>query len=150
MIQRKQSLFLLIAALMGAGVFIFDLYRYHTSVHNMVNGVDTVVDTPGHLGVTGNYPLLLIAVVITILPLITIFMFKERKRQMAMTLVSLISTLTFIAMALSYITRITPAPLNGSYYIGSVLPCVSVVFLLMAILGIRKDDKLVKSMDRLR
>ncbi len=135
---------------MGAGVFIFDLYRYHSGIHTLVNGVDTVVDTPSHLGVTGNYPLLLIAIVITILPLITIFMYKERKRQIAMTAVSLIGTLSFIAMALNYISRITPAPLNGSYYIGSVLPCVSVVFLIMALLGIRKDDKLVKSMDRLR
>jgi hypothetical protein len=39
---------------------------------------------------------------------------------------------------------------TGSYWIGSVLPLVADVFLILAILAIRKDENLVKSMDRLR
>jgi hypothetical protein len=43
-----------------------------------------------------------------------------------------------------------PTPANGSYQLGSVIPVVVAVFLILALRGISKDEKLVKSMDRLR
>jgi hypothetical protein len=43
-----------------------------------------------------------------------------------------------------------PVPGSGSYMPASVMPAVVIVFLILAITGIRKDEKLVKSMDRLR
>ena len=145
MIQRKQSIFLFLAALLNAGVFYFAFYKMHT----VVNGVDTL----GQVDVNNHYPSLLNAVVITILPLITIFMFGNRKRQYAMTFVSFCGVVCFIAMMLARVNglgKATPPPTSGSYWIGAVLPVMSLVFLFLAILGIRKDDKLVKSMDRLR
>ena len=142
MIQRKQSLYLFIAALLNAGVFYFDLYKTHT----MVNGADTL----GQLRVSDHYPSLLLALVMTLLPFITIFMFGNRKRQMRMSFVSILAVISFITLTLSRVTRITPPPSSGSYWIGAVLPVIAVVFLFLAILGIRRDENLVKSMDRLR
>lgn len=145
MLQRKQSLWLLIAALLNAGVFYFDLYRYHV----IENGVDTVK----MLRVSDHYPSLLIGLVITLLPLVTIFMYNKRRQQMAMTFVSIVAIGSFITMALSRVTGISkmiPAPTNESYWIGAVLPVVAMVFLFLAMLGIRRDEKLVKSVDRLR
>ncbi len=149
MIQRKQSLYLFIAALLNAGVLLFDQYRYTTQ--SLVNGV--TVSTPMHVRVSDHYPSLLITLVMTLLPLITIFMFSNRKRQIGMSAVSMIATLSFIAMSLTRIThldKMTPPPTNGSYWIGSVLPAVSVILLILALIGIRRDEKLVKSVDRLR
>ena len=145
MLQRKQSLWLLIAALLNAGVFYFDLYRYHVSENN--------VDTVKMLRVSDHYPSLLIALVMTLLPLVTIFMYSNRKRQIAMTLISILAIGSFITMALNRATGISkmiPAPTNESYWIGAVLPVIAIVFLLLAMLGIRRDEKLVKSVDRLR
>lgn len=37
-----------------------------------------------------------------------------------------------------------------SYEVGSVFPIVALVFLVLALRGIRKDEKLIRSADRLR
>ncbi|MES2701164.1 MAG: DUF4293 domain-containing protein [Bacteroidota bacterium] len=142
MIQRKQSLWLLLAALLNAGAFICDLYKYDT----VVNGV---TERKG-LHVTDHFPTLIIALVATLLPFVTIFMFANRKRQMRMTAVSLITTGSFISTALIRVTRITPEPVNGSYWIGIILPVAAMIFLILAMAGIRRDEKLVRSVDRLR
>lgn len=142
MIQRRQSLYLFIAALLNAGVFYFDLYKTHT----IVNGTDTA----GQLRVSDHFPTLLIALVITLLPLITIFMFNNRKRQVRMCFASILGIISFISLLLARVGRITPPPSNGSYWIGSVLPVIALVFIFLAIFGIRRDEKLVKSVDRLR
>jgi hypothetical protein len=142
MIQRKQSIYLFIAALLNAGVFYFDLYKTHT----VVNGIDTL----GQLRVSDHYPSLLIVLVMTLLPLITIFMFGNRKRQVRMCFASILAIIAFISLTLSRVGRIIPPPSSGSYWIGSVLPVVSFVFIFLAIFGIRRDEKLVKSVDRLR
>src|SRR3954470_1057600 len=115
MIQRKQSLWLFIAALLNAGVFYFDLYK----THMMVNGVDTA-GIP--LRVSDHYPSMLIALVMTLFPLITIFLFNNRKRQAALCFVSILAIISFISLTLSRVGKITPQPLSGSYWIGSILP----------------------------
>ena len=139
MIQRKQTLWLFIAALLNAGVLYFDLYK---------------VDAPAlPLRVMNHYPSLLITLVITILPLITIFMFGNRKRQISMSIVSMLATCSFITMLLTRVTnlgKLTPPPTNGSYGAGAVLPVIAIIFIILAIVGIRRDEKLVKSVDRLR
>jgi hypothetical protein len=142
MIQRKQSLWLFIAALMNAGVLYFDLYKTHT----VANGVDTL----GQIRVLDHYPSVVITVVMILLPLVTIFMYRNRKQQMRMTAYSMITQATFISMLLIRVSKLTPAPTAGSYGVGSILPVVAFVFLFMALMGIRKDEKLVKSVDRLR
>lgn len=145
MIQRIQTLWLLVAGLVNAGVFYFPLYRGHINKA----GVDTLV----YLEVGNRMPLLLMALMITALPLVTIAMFGNRKRQKRMTTVSMVITLTFITFAMAQVTPFLEANAgiaNDSYWIGMVLPFISIVFLVLAYMGIRKDDKLVKSLDRLR
>ena len=145
MIQRKQTLWLFIAALLNAGVFYFDLYRAHT----VTNGADIV--TP--LRVADHYPSLLIALVMTALPFIKIFMFTNRKRQMRMSFAGILAIISLVTLLLFRVTnsgKLTPPPTSGNYWIGAVLPVIALVFMIMAISGIRRDDKLVKSVDRLR
>ena len=115
----------------------------------MVNGVDTA----HALKVNDKYPLLVVTVVLVLLPTLAIFMFGNRKRQMALCFTSILSCISFISMMLFRVTNInaqTPGITGASYSIGAILPVLAMVFLFMAIMGIRKDDKLVKSMDRLR
>ena len=145
MLQRKQSLWLLLAALLNAGVFYFDIYKTHT----VVNGVDTL----GSLRVADNFPSLLIALVMTAVPLITIFLFGNRKRQVNLSMVSILAIIAFVGLQLWRVTDLAksmPPPSSGSYWIGMVLPVIALVLLFMAIIGIRKDEKLVRSVDRLR
>lgn len=145
MIQRAQSLWLFLAALANSGVLLFDLYRTHL----MTNGVDTVMS----VRVTEKFPFLLTALVIIVLPLIAIFMYKNRKRQRILSVLSIVFSFGFISTMLFNISKFNsdnPTATHGTYWIGSVLPAAAIVFLFLAIKGINKDEKLVRSQDRLR
>lgn len=145
MIQRIQSVWLLLAALCCVGLFFFDIY--HAEV--VVNGANTTQA----IRVSDHYPSLLIALVITIMPLVAIFMFKKRKRQKLIAIFSTVATIGFVAMALGRVTNFrndNPIAVNGSYWIGAVLPAIAIIFLVLAVRSINHDDKLVKSVDRLR
>lgn len=153
MIQRKQSLWLLIAALLNAGVFYFDLYKYDAGAPKPLLDKQVMVSSAMHLRVADHFPSLLIALVMTLLPLVTIFLFKNRKRQIGISFISMIAIIAFMALTLKRVSdlgALAPPPVNASYGAGAVLPVAALVFLFLAILGIRKDNKLVKSMDRLR
>lgn len=145
MIQRIQSVWLLLAALLNAGLFFFDIYHAHV----LINGVDTLQ----RIYVSGDFGLLILALVTVLLPAIAIFLFKNRKQQRSLVLLGIVANIGFIALELMKVANFnskTPAPANGSYWIGAVLPVISVIFLFMALSGIRKDEKLIKSLDRLR
>jgi hypothetical protein len=145
MIQRKQSLWLLLAALFAAGVFYFDLFRGEIRTGDIVES--------RMLRVADHYPSLLIALVMVLLPLVTIFMFSNRKRQLRMTAIALLSSAGFMSMMLWRVRGLSthvPPVTGGSYWIGAVLPVFSIVLLVLAMVGIRNDEKLVRSTDRLR
>lgn len=150
MIQRIQSVWLLVAALLSACVFMLNILS--------INYVDPATGTEITKGVKlleYSYVLALLAIVLVALPLVAIFMFKNRKRQVNMALLSIVLNIGFIAFHLTFIkdhylnTLKIPAQ-STSYGIASFLPVAAIVFLVMAISGIRKDEKLVRSADRLR
>lgn len=127
-------------------IFLFPLYRYNQ---------------PGLLyspwqaeGVRNFMPLFILAAVITLLPLISIFFFGDRKRQKSMVWMSIISIFAFIAVMLMRISNLkngTPPVAHFEYVLPGVLVTLGgIVFEFLALRGIRADDRLIKSMDRLR
>ncbi len=146
MIQRIQSIWLLLAALTATGVFYTDVYRAQ-----IVKEAGMLTE---HLRVAAHFPSLLVAVLMVLLPLVAIFMFKNRKKQRSMVWGGLLVTVGFIALNLMRISNFnnstTIQVADGAYYIGSVLPVVVLFFLILAIRGINRDEKLVRSLDRLR
>ena len=108
------------------------------------------------LSATRHLPLLLIAVVMTLVPLISIFLFKDRKRQKGFAIMSILSSVIFYTVMLMRVSAIkngTPplVPNSDSYnIIGVVLPVLAIIFLIMAIRGINHDHKLIRDAERLR
>ena len=150
MIQRIQTLWLFLATLISATL----LLGWHTGyvfAADIPQGFGSVVK---RLTITEHFPTLIIAVVMILVPLIAIFMFKDRKRQKMLSLVSILACIAFIGVNLMRIENFkkttAPTPTNGSYDAGSVIPAIVIVFLILAIRGINRDEKLIKSMDRLR
>lgn len=146
MIQRIQSIWLLLAALTAAAVFYTDVYRAQVVKET---GIFTE-----HLRVGAHFPSLLVAVLMGLLPLVAIFMFKNRKKQRSMVWGCVLVTVGFIALNLMRISNFNNSTAlqitDRTYYIGSVLPVIVLVFLILAIRGINRDEKLVRSLDRLR
>ena len=147
MIQRIQSIWLLVTALLCAALLKLDLYTAHV----VENGVDTLKS----LRVNDHYPSLLLVIVLIALPLVNIFLYKNRKRQKSLIAFNIVALGGFLATLLMRVGSFTnpaqgPAPTNGSYGVGAIIPVVCMMLLILALRGINKDEKLVRSLDRLR
>jgi hypothetical protein len=90
----------------------------------------------------------------TVLSIISIMTFKKRKKQFVMGRLNIILNLIllglFIYQSLNLSGETDPAKVVSEKGIGMMLPVVSIVFLSLANKAIRKDEDLVKSVDRLR
>ncbi|WP_212000123.1 DUF4293 domain-containing protein [Chitinophaga sp. HK235] len=146
MIQRIQSLYLLLAAGAGAASLSFDLWKAKLS-----NGTQTAVNA------SSNYLLFVLYVIIILLALGGIFLFKKRKLQFRLTIFNIL--FAFAALGYQYyVVQQTANKLvaggvaisSASYQFASFLPILLIVLLFLAARGIYKDEKLIKSLDRLR
>ena len=139
MIQRIQTIWYLLAAVVTGLVFTFDIYQATGNVvSNLTIGNDVVA--------------IIIAAVAILLDLYTLILFKNRKRQITFNYLSIIATLSLFAYLYVSIDWRKEAVniVDGHYWIGLFLPLISFVFLVLGLLGVKKDEKLIKSLDRLR
>lgn len=136
MIQRIQSIYLLVVALVS-GALPFWLPLWTDQQANQVYAQNELMVQVG-FGV------------VSLLALIAIFMYKNRKNQFVINRLNMIFNLFLLgffvyrSLALSGETNVSE---KG---IGMLLPIVSIVFLVLANKAIKKDEDLVKSVDRLR
>lgn len=136
MIQRIQTLYLLISIVISAGlIFAFHLWIGKDGV--VVSAKDNMLFLGLFLGSA-------------LLSLITIFKYKNRMTQFVLGRLNII--LNFILLVvLVYHSSMLPGEINFSEKgIGMLLPVVSIVLLALANKAIKKDEDLVKSVDRLR
>ncbi|KAF0236861.1 MAG: DUF4293 domain-containing protein [Sediminibacterium sp.] len=140
MIQRIQSIWLLLAA--GFSAVGFSLSFFSGNKLNETTNIKEWVE----YNASQNIPILILTVVIAVAALIAIFMFKDRKRQLLITLVTAVAA--FINIALYYNAKSTFA--EAKLDLGSLFSFAIPLFLLLAVKSIYKDEKLVKSADRLR
>ncbi|NML35711.1 DUF4293 domain-containing protein [Chitinophaga sp. G-6-1-13] len=146
MIQRIQSLYLLLAAGAGAATLSFDLWNAKLS-----NGTAIAVNA------SSNYLLFVLYVIIILLALFCVFLFKKRKLQFRLTIFNILFAIA--ALGYTYYTvketgnkfaaSGTPVA-SGSFQFPAFLPVLVIILLFMAARGIYKDEKLIKSLDRLR
>lgn len=138
MIQRIQSVWLLLAALSMAGLFYLPYY------HATVNA------TPQSITILKDYIGIILTAISIVLSLITLFRFKNRKAQKSMTWLNILVAVGLLAWLLAVQVRPYANDPAAAYRIGAFLPVITLVFLFLALSGIRKDEKLLKSLDRLR
>jgi len=142
MIQRIQSIWLLLAAI--CGFLVTEAPVFKVTLANNVQRSIMATDS-----------LLLFAVIIGVscLCAIGIFLFKKRPTQFRLCIISIILTIAAIALEVKNVEdykAATPGILKGTYQLGALLPILMIIFLIMAARAIYKDQKLVKSLDRLR
>lgn len=146
MIQRIQTVWLLLAGAAAACMFFLNMF----TVSYTQAGAEVVKDIP----LFYNYLLSIFGFTLVAIPLIALTQFKKRKAQMGMAVITIILNLLFVALYImdtqNYGSHIGQSVSSLAYGAGSFMPVVSIIFLILAIRGIRKDQKLVKSLDRLR
>ena len=85
-----------------------------------------------------------------ILAFLTVFLYKSRKRQFVLNRLNLILNLILLGIFV-YRSLILPGEnIISEKGIGMLLPVLSIVFLVLANKAIKRDEALVKSVDRLR
>ncbi|MEX6687552.1 DUF4293 domain-containing protein [Danxiaibacter flavus] len=136
MIQRAQSLWLLAASICG---FI----SLRTTFFN---------GTTGPFTGTTNVFILILTVICATISLVDIFLFKNRKLQLRIALINALISALVIFLYLNTVSKLVQPGTSvvAGLSILSILVFVIPVFLLFAARGIYKDEKLVKSVNRLR
>ena len=155
MIQRIQSVYLLLAIIAGALMFFFPLAEFYgTSNFALYIYKLDFFDPDPALKLSPYFlmPLLGTIVLIVLLLLITLISFKNRKRQLFLSKISMGLTLVLLAgYFFGYISLLEESVQNPPLYLfASFMPALVFLFLLLANRSILKDEKLIKSMDRLR
>lgn len=140
MIQRKQTLWLLLSAICAGLTFRFPFYN-----GTVINGTEGV--TGAELTATDNIWLLILTSLTAILALAAIFMYKNRKLQLQLTFFGLITALGAVALDIMYIKNFES---GGSISITALLSLFMIIGFLLALQGIRRDQKLIRDLNRLR
>ncbi|NAS32486.1 DUF4293 family protein [Flavobacteriaceae bacterium R38] len=136
MLQRIQTLYLLITAIIAGGL-IFLLNLWVTVDGEIIYAKNEIL----FLGLFESSALL---------AMITIFLFKNRKLQFVLNRLNII--LNFILLGIFVVRSLSISGESNisEKGIGMLLPIISIVFLVLANKAIKKDEDLVKSVDRLR
>jgi hypothetical protein len=158
MIQRIQTVYLAFAIIALAFLYFFPMATFLSDLAYLkfyLSGVRNMApDGAVPLSMLYIAPLILCALVIVILAGMAIPLYKNRPRQIQLTNIAVLLNILFIlAVLFIYIplierrTGVKPDYAGG---IGIYLPIVSLMFLVLANRAIKRDEKIVRSSDRLR
>ena len=136
MLQRIQTVYLLLAAGISAGlIFVFHLWTNAEKLPVFAQD---------------NYVYLGLFIGSALLSLISIFSFKNRKSQFMLGRLNIILNFILLGVFVYQSLNLSGGADVSEKGIGILLPIFSIVFLVLANKAIKKDEDLVKSVDRLR
>ena len=153
MLQRIQTVYLLIiVALMVATLFLpLAMFQAGDQFYSFdATGISTIAATPELVYPT--WGLFALTAVISILALVTIFLFKKRMLQIRLCIFNGILMLGFYGL-FAFFVWILKDQLNDaalSVKIALSFPLISLILDYLAIRNIGADEALVRSLDRLR
>jgi len=155
MIQRIQTLYLLAIVVLSGFIIASPLADLFNKVDNLtylvsLNGISLVKST-GNIIESRIWALASVTMVVPVIALITIFSFKNRVKQIRLSVINMLFMICFYIFLVLYLW---PAcvRLHTDWHlkIVTVFPLINIILNYLAIGSIGKDEKLVKSLDRLR
>ncbi len=153
MIQRIQTVYLLLASIAYSLLFYFPINEMLFGNRVLVLNIWGLYEQNGDNleQIAEAYPILILSILSVILPFLIIFLFKNRKLQMRLTLNASIISLGLMGLNLYYLYHVaTTNETQIGFSVGLVLPLVAFILQILAFRAIRKDDLLIKSIDRIR
>jgi hypothetical protein len=159
MIQRIQTVYLLLSTLLLALIFLFPLAGFHQMSGGIVQlNYKGFVTLPKGDILFRAYPVMALVFINILLNLFTIFQFKNRKLQIRICIYNIIAMIGLFGLVYYYykigVGQIATSPENdvvsSRMLWASLLPVLAAFFTYLAFKGIRRDEALIKSIDRLR
>lgn len=157
MIQRIQSVYLFLASLILSLTFFFPVAKFIGEKDSLILYVFKVVSlVPDSINIYDLMfimPLLAIVSLTILFSLVTIFMHKNRLGQIKIIRFLMLMIAVMIGVIFLYyydILEATSGAVPNFVQVGAFAPLVSLILLYLAYKGVMKDEKLIKSADRLR
>ncbi len=148
--QRIQTVFLLFAAVV-LGLLFLPVMSFFSVSGAQQAGVGMLAD--GKLNINDHITFQILAVLGVIASLVAIFMFKNRSLQITLSRLTLVISILIMILSgvffyLDYQSLQANSLVSGEFGLAS--PIFGIIFSVLAMRSIKKDDNLVKSSDRLR
>ena len=138
MIQRQQSLWLLLSTI---GAFLsYKLPFFSGTKEGVKNLTEKAILDGG-----STFFLLVVTGISFALSLITIFLYKDRKLQLKLCIAGIVLAILLLVIYFNEMRK-----LSGSISLSAVFVFVILIGYIMAARSIWKDEKLIKSLDKLR
>jgi hypothetical protein len=138
MIQRIQTLWLFLSAITSILIWLLPVFA----------------DDSGNIffNIDASLFLMLSVIASGLVSFATIFLFKKRGSQKQLILLNFFLALSIILLEYFEVMKFkaTMGILQGHWQLSAILPFFIITFLVFAYRGIRKDEKLLDSTDRLR
>ena len=136
MLQRIQTVYLVLSASIMGALYIW---------------FPTIISEKGLILISKDEPVILGLIFGSILiAFFSIFSYKKRKSQFVINRLNIILNFFLLGVFVYRSLTLSGEILVSEKGIGVFLPIISIVFLVMANKAIKKDEDLVKSVDRLR
>ncbi len=154
MIQRIQTLYLILSELLVAALFFSPLAEiagkdgtiFRFNIRGIYpEGVENAAM------IYGSLPVFLLSILILVFLFSVIVQFKNRVRQMRLATISIFLLLGLFGLIIFYTIK-SAQVIDGTYSMSlfTAFPIVSAILVYLAIRAIAKDEVLVRSIDRIR
>lgn len=155
MIQRIQSLYLLLVTVLS----IVALFFPFAELINVAQNLSYILSFKGVFQLQPNtellqsnaYILSALSFVIPLIALAAIFLYKKRKLQIQIIWINVFLMIGFYAALMAYLL-VAASRLQATWTLAfaTAFHLVNIILSLLAIRGIKKDEELVRSLNRLR
>ncbi len=146
MIQRIQSVFLLLASAATFGLFGLSFAKSDQAIAN------SQLFSDQQFNLMDDTVLMVLFCLAGAIAFLAIFLFKNRVLQRNLTLLSIVMSLAAMGWSVFQFTQDAASKATEAveFGFGLGLPVLAIIFAAIAARFIKRDDKLVRSMDRLR
>ncbi len=137
MLQRIQTIWLLAA---GICALLTIQFPYYSGIN------DSAIPYQQLSGKSGGILILLVTITIAVLSFVAVGLYKNRKMQLRLCVVALLSEAVLIFLYYKKAANFT----QGTLSLTAILHMCILLFIVLAAKGINSDEKLIKDSDRLR
>ncbi|MFO7864594.1 MAG: DUF4293 domain-containing protein [Salinivirgaceae bacterium] len=152
MLQRIQTLFIFIAIVLTPVLFLFPIAQFSADAQTVIFKIVSLESQQGVL-LVATYPLLIISGLLAFLLIFQLVNFKKRIRQMQTgKAIIWLSVIWYVVAAIYVYNYFGTIDIiyNTTPHLALFVPVLLIVFVAFANKYIKKDEDLVRSIDRIR
>lgn len=153
MIQRIQTIYLALAAIISSTLTYVNIVDYVTTSGTYVLQMRGVFNSLNltEASILENNIFTVLVILTILLPIYTLFLYKKRKLQLKLTLGSMLLNVAVFGwiFAIGNFTR-EFIDFKTEYSLYTLFPIFATIVLVLAYLAIKKDEDLIKSLNRIR